>query len=211
MTPLEIKKCVISVGHSSAVGGEFNENLGVNEYGVAKDVAFRIDSRLREVGVESTLIDAGALKKYISYKINNINYINPDLALEFHFDSFGVPSDKLDDDENPIIVPVLSTDKSNPHILYWKDNPNSERIAKNIAFAIDNACLDKKFKKTTLIAIPCKGYDIRRYWFLRRLKCLSMIVELGWMHNDKQIEEYMNDNKFKNNLANNIVDAICMK
>lgn len=193
---------VVCVGHSRSVGGQRSDTWKVSEYDLCLDISKRVTAFAQESGFNVKLIDAGETVNYPAYKIRDINNINPKFAIEFHFDSYA----KEDEEGNEL--PAKNVTKTNPHILYMKNNEFSRVLAKDLAEGIDEICADVKFKKTTFIEFPHPGYNTS--FFLDKIHCSSMIIELGWMNNDKQIKEFMQNDKFKNQLSKKISEKICL-
>ena len=153
---LDKRSVILSVGHYRKKRGANNAYFGLSEWQLCGIFVSGLSDDLINRGVYCISLTDHTLKQ----KVEKINIIQPEIAIEFHMNSFDTTCDG--------------------HLcMYWVNSFFGEKLSILIR---DSITVNKKREN-----IAVKKHTTRGSYFLRKTKCIALIVELCFIDNDEDV------------------------
>jgi len=181
---------LLSVAHSASAKGAYNPAYSVSEYELSQIMTSSCKSILDINQIPCDVLDVGKMRPYMSYKLNYIRRVKPELAIEIHLNSGNKNADY-------------------PMCVYYKNNALTKRCAQIILNNLKTGFEKQGWTKVRLLEVPTeiKGFDNSRYTFVTKTPCPSIIVEPLFISNNEQCK-YLLSHGALNSIGEMIGEAI---
>lgn len=167
---------LLSVAHSASAKGAYNANFSVSEYEFSQIMTHACKVSLESNGIECDVLDVGFMKQYMSYKLNYIKRVNPELAIEIHLNSG-------------------SKTATYPMCIFYKNNDSAKRLSHMILNNLKIGFGNQGWTNVQPLDVPTerKGFDNKRYSFVLKSTVPAIIVEPLFISNDLQCKYLMSE------------------
>lgn len=167
---------LLSIAHSAIAKGAYNSTFNVSEYDCSQIMTLGCKSVLDSNDLENEVMDVGKMRPYMSYKLNYLKKVNPELAVEIHLNSGSKTADY-------------------PMCIFYKNDDSTRRCSQLILNNLKIGFEPHGWTNVQMLDVPTerKGFDNKRFVFILKSTCPSIIVEPMFLSNDIQCKYIMSD------------------